>query len=85
LPHFHPLISQNDIIILITAASIAQIEVRQHVDDLIDNLMIFNEDDDAHLPSAARTQQGVDFINLANHLSPSSIELAYGGEACPFV
>jgi hypothetical protein len=85
LPHFHPLISQNDIITLITTTSIAQIEARQYVDDLIDSFMIFDEGADVHLPSVAWTQQGIDFINLANHLSPPSIELAYGGEACPFI
>jgi len=56
-----------------------QIEARQDKDDLIDKLVIFDEGDDAHLPSAARTHQRVDFLSLI-----SSVDLSFpdhpGGE-----
>jgi hypothetical protein len=40
-------------------------------DNLIDNFMIFNERDDLHLASTGRAKQRINFIHLANHLSPA--------------
>jgi len=39
-------------------------------DDLIDGLGIFDERDDLHLTSARRAQQGVELVDLADHLAP---------------
>lgn len=41
-------------------------------DDLIDDLRVFNEGDDPHLSSASRTEEGGNFIELADHLRPPS-------------
>ena len=45
-----------------------QLEV---VDDPVHSLIIGDEGDDLHRPSALGTDYRVDFINLANHLGPA--------------
>ncbi len=75
---------RDDIITLITTTSIAQIEARQDVDDLIDNLMVLDESGDVHLPSAAGKQQGGEFMNLMNHLSPFWHLIGTGGRGLSF-
>ena len=40
-------------------------------DDPIDDLMIFYENNDSHLPSTLRTEEGIHLVDLADHLSPA--------------
>jgi len=47
----------------------AQLEV---VDDFVHNRIVGEESDDLHCPPALRTDQGVDFIDFANHLGPAA-------------
>ena len=36
-------------------------------DDPIDDLLIFYESDDSHLPSTLRTEEGIHLVDLADH------------------
>jgi len=42
------------------------------VDDAIDHGEIGKESDDLHLATALGAAQGIDFINLADHLGPAA-------------
>ena len=41
------------------------------MDDLIDDLMVFDKGDDMHLASASRTEQRIDLIDFGGHLRPA--------------
>jgi len=41
------------------------------VDDLVDSLIALKESDDAHVALALGTDQGIDLINLPDHLGPA--------------
>jgi len=45
------------------------------MDDLIDDLMVFDKGDDMHLASASRTEQRIDLVDFLYHFGP-----AFGGK-----
>jgi len=42
------------------------------VDDAVDRLIVGNEGDEAHRTAALRASERVEFIDLADHLSPAA-------------